>query len=92
MCWRQSSRRRPRPPGCPRPDGAACAAASARIRTRALGEYTSRREAERVLAARERRYRDLDIRDLPAETKTKYEAAWAALQERFVRVPDRCGP
>ncbi|MGA4539987.1 hypothetical protein ACPA54_08310 [Uniformispora flossi] len=54
---------------------------------RALGEYASRREAERELAARERRFRDLDIRDLPAETKTKYEAAWAALQERFVESP-----
>lgn len=54
---------------------------------RALGQFATRREAERNLTARERRYRDLDIRDLPAETKTKYEAAWNALQESFVESP-----
>lgn len=54
---------------------------------RALGQFGSRREAERNLADRERRFRDLDIRDLPAETRAEYEAAWTALQEKFVEAP-----
>jgi hypothetical protein len=54
---------------------------------RALGQFGTRREAERNLSERQRRYRDLDIRELPPETKTKYEAAWSALQERFVESP-----
>jgi hypothetical protein len=55
---------------------------------RALGQFGNRREAERNLAERERRFRDLDIRDLPAEARTKYEEAWSALQEKFVEAPD----
>ncbi|HSA51480.1 MAG TPA: hypothetical protein VLH10_15410 [Yinghuangia sp.] len=54
---------------------------------RALGQFGSRREAERNLAERERRFRDLDIRELPADKREKYEEAWSALQEKFVESP-----
>ncbi|MDI2130254.1 hypothetical protein [Yinghuangia seranimata] len=54
---------------------------------RALGQFASRRDAERNLVERERRFRDLDIRPLPAEAKTKYEADWNTLMERFVEAP-----
>ncbi|UGQ09305.1 hypothetical protein LO772_20390 [Yinghuangia sp. ASG 101] len=54
---------------------------------RALGQFGSRREAERALARRERAFRDLDIRELPAETREMYEQAWDALQTRFVESP-----
>lgn len=54
---------------------------------RALGQFGTRRDAERNLADRERRFRDLDIRELPDDAKLKYENAWSALQERFVEAP-----
>ncbi|MGW0658983.1 hypothetical protein [Streptodolium elevatio] len=54
---------------------------------RALGQFATRRDAERNLAERERMFRDLDIRELPDAEKDKYEDAWSALQERFVESP-----
>ena len=54
---------------------------------RALGQFGSRREAERALAQRERAFRDLDIRELPAESREMYEEAWSAVQATFVESP-----
>lgn len=55
-----------------------------------LAESANRREAERELARRERRYEEeLDIRPLDDATRQRYTVAWAQVQERFVDQPER---
>jgi hypothetical protein len=54
---------------------------------RIVGQRESRREAETELAERERRVRDLRLRDLTDAERDRYEADWASVQERFVDAP-----
>lgn len=55
---------------------------------RLVGQRENRREAETELAERERRVRDLRLRDLNDAVRARYEADWAAnVQERFVDAP-----
>lgn len=46
------------------------------------------RAAERELAERERRHRELDLRPLEPAARERYSAAWASVQERFVDGPE----
>jgi hypothetical protein len=46
-----------------------------------------RREAEKELAAREKRVAALDIRPLPAEERQQFAQAWQDVQTRFVDEP-----
>jgi hypothetical protein len=50
-------------------------------------ETGSRREAERELADRERRFSELDIRPLAQEQRERYSVDWRRVQERFVDDP-----
>jgi len=54
---------------------------------RLVGESSSKRKAETVLAGRERRVRDLDIRPLTDPARESYAGRWAAIQEQFVDTP-----
>ena len=54
---------------------------------RLVGESDSKRKAETVLAGRERRVRDLDIRPLTDPARESYADRWAAIQEQFVDAP-----
>lgn len=54
---------------------------------RLVGESDSKRKAETVLAGRERRVRDLDIRPLTDPARESYADQWAAIQEQFVDAP-----
>jgi hypothetical protein len=54
---------------------------------RLVGESDSKRRAETVLAGRERRVRDLDIRPLTDPARESYADRWAAIQEQFVDTP-----
>jgi hypothetical protein len=47
----------------------------------------SRQKADAELAARERRVKALNIRELPPEQQASYSGDWAAIQERFVDAP-----
>jgi hypothetical protein len=47
----------------------------------------SQRDAERELAERERRYRTLEIKPLPARARERYSEEWRKLQARFVDEP-----
>jgi hypothetical protein len=64
-----------------------------RLRSRFGPEYDrvvqehGRRDGEKQLTERERRYRDLDVRELSPEAREKYSMEWAAVQERFVDQP-----
>jgi hypothetical protein len=54
---------------------------------RLVGESDSKRKAETVLAGRERRVRDLDIRPLTDSARESYADQWAGIQEQFVDAP-----
>ena len=54
---------------------------------RLVGESESRRRAETELAERERRVRELRLRDLTDAERIRYQAQWADAQERFVDAP-----
>ena len=54
---------------------------------RLVGESDSKHKAETVLAERERRVRDLDIRPLTDSARERYAGQWAGIQEQFVDTP-----
>jgi hypothetical protein len=54
---------------------------------RSLESAENRRAAERELAAREKRYSQLDLRPLSVTARARYNEQWAVLQERFVDEP-----
>ena len=54
---------------------------------RIVGERENRRDAETELVERERRVRDLELRDLTDAARDRYETDWADVQERFVEAP-----
>ena len=56
---------------------------------RSLESAENRRVAERELTAREKRYAELNIRQLPVAARARYIEEWARLQERFVDDPAR---
>ena len=56
---------------------------------RSLGETGNRRAAEAQLTEREKRHRDLDIRDLRSEERDRFAASWADIQREFVDDPKR---
>jgi hypothetical protein len=56
---------------------------------RSLGETGDRRAAEAQLTEREKRHRDLDIRDLRSEERDRFAASWADIQREFVDDPKR---
>ncbi|MFF4169541.1 hypothetical protein [Streptomyces sp. NPDC001744] len=55
---------------------------------RAVEETGSRRAAERDLDARERRFRELDVKPLPSGVREEYARRWRDLQEEFVDRPE----
>ncbi|MEU4672659.1 hypothetical protein AB0F91_33000 [Amycolatopsis sp. NPDC023774] len=55
--------------------------------SRAVEENDSPRAAQRELAERERRHRDLDIRPLSPSARERYAQHWALIQEKFVDQP-----
>jgi len=55
---------------------------------RTVQERESRRDAERELASREKRYGQLDIRPLSPAQRDSYTLDWKRVQERFVDTPD----
>ncbi len=56
---------------------------------RAVGEYGSEARAEHELAKRARRVEKFHFRDLTAAERTRFDAAWSALQAQFVDDPVR---
>jgi hypothetical protein len=54
---------------------------------RLVGESDSKRQAETVLAGRERRVRDLEIRPLTDSARENYADRWTGIQEQFVDTP-----
>lgn len=54
---------------------------------RAVAEHDSRVAAERDLRERERRVAELELRDLPDESRTAYAARWRDVQATFVDDP-----
>jgi hypothetical protein len=54
---------------------------------RALEEHENPREAQRELAARERRHKDLDIHPLSPADRERYGRQWAQVQAKFVDQP-----
>src|SRR5438309_839041 len=54
---------------------------------RLLREKGDARKAEAELAAREKRVKKLELRDLPAAERQRFSDAWTALQARFVDDP-----
>src|SRR5580700_6538611 len=54
---------------------------------RLVGESDSKRQAETVLAERERRVRDLEIRPLTDSARESYADRWVGIQEQFVDTP-----
>ena len=54
---------------------------------RVASDADSRREAEAELAARADRRDELEIRDLPDESRTRYVDSWQKVQSRFVDDP-----
>jgi Asp-tRNA(Asn)/Glu-tRNA(Gln) amidotransferase A subunit family amidase len=54
---------------------------------RLVATHNDRAAAERELRDRERRHRDFDLRELSDPERTRYTAAWDAIQERFVDMP-----
>ena len=55
---------------------------------RAVAAGGSRLRAESELTERQRRVRQLSIRPLSEEARTRYAADWVAVQERFVDAPE----
>jgi hypothetical protein len=56
---------------------------------RLVAEYQSKRKAAAELTRRERRVRDLEIRELDPAARDRYMQEWAAVQELFVDTPQR---
>jgi hypothetical protein len=56
---------------------------------RMLESSKDRRTAERELADRERRHRQLDLRPISPADREQYTQQWAQVQERFVDDPER---
>jgi hypothetical protein len=56
---------------------------------RSLGQTGDRRAAEAQLTEREKRHRELDIRDLRSEERDRFAASWADIQREFVDDPKR---
>jgi hypothetical protein len=56
---------------------------------RSVAESSNRRAAESELSAREKRHRDLDIRDLRPEERDRFAASWSGIQRDFVDDPER---
>jgi len=54
---------------------------------RAVKESDNPRAAQRELAERERRHKELDIRPLSASARERYAREWAQVQEQFVDQP-----
>jgi hypothetical protein len=54
---------------------------------RAVEEKENPRAAQRELAERERRHKELDIRPLSASARERYTREWAQTQEKFVDHP-----
>ncbi|MEV6871852.1 hypothetical protein [Amycolatopsis sp. NPDC051128] len=54
---------------------------------RTVAEKDSPRAAQRELAERERRHKELDIRPLSASARERYAQQWARVQEKFVDQP-----
>src|SRR5256885_12576504 len=54
---------------------------------RTVAEKDSPRAAQRELAERERRHKELDIRPLSAAARERYAREWAQIQEKFVDQP-----
>lgn len=68
---------------------------TARLRERFGPEYSriasdaqSKREAESELSKREARRKDLDIRPLSTESRTRYVEEWGTIQAQFVDEPN----
>jgi hypothetical protein len=55
---------------------------------RAVEQHGGRAAAERELLDRERRHRDLELRDLDPRRREQYREQWVAVQERFVDAPE----
>jgi len=56
---------------------------------RSLNQTGSRREAEARLTEREKRHRELDIRDLRPDERDRFATSWEAIQREFVDDPKR---
>ncbi|MFJ6539738.1 hypothetical protein ACIQMP_03740 [Streptomyces sp. NPDC091385] len=56
---------------------------------RAVQSGDGRLAAERELHSREKRHRDLDIRELPPGARERYAEDWNKAQQEFVDHPDR---
>jgi hypothetical protein len=56
---------------------------------RSLSETGDRRAAEAQLTEREKRHRELDIRDLRSDERDRFAASWADIQREFVDDPKR---
>ncbi|QYN31891.1 hypothetical protein K1T35_24975 [Pseudonocardia sp. DSM 110487] len=56
---------------------------------RSLSEAGNRRAAEAQLTEREKRHRNLEIRDLRSEERDRFAASWADIQREFVDDPKR---
>ena len=56
---------------------------------RSVSQAGSRREAETQLTEREKRHRDLDIRDLRSDERDRFATSWAGIQREFVDDPKR---
>lgn len=54
---------------------------------RAVADHGGRREAEAELTEREKRVRDLEIRQLDAAELDRYTRGWTTIQEQFVDTP-----
>jgi len=54
---------------------------------RVVNESDNPRAAQRELAERERRHKELDIRPLSASARERYAREWAQVQEKFVDQP-----
>lgn len=54
---------------------------------RTVEESENPRAAQRELAERERRHKELDIRPLSASARERYAGEWAQVQEKFVDQP-----
>jgi hypothetical protein len=56
---------------------------------RSLSQTGNRRAAEAQLSEREKRHRELDIRDLRSDERDRFAASWADIQREFVDDPKR---
>lgn len=56
---------------------------------RAVADTGSRADAEKELRERERRYAELELKELSPESKARYSAAWEEVQIQFVDNPEQ---